>query len=76
MAKVTNVGVKPLVLPELAKLKQELHEAGTKASGGEIVGALVFAARRSPIEAVQAVVQTYWRLETTDDAEPPTAYDA
>jgi hypothetical protein len=66
MAKVTNIGVKPFVLTELALLKQELYEAGTKASGGEIASALIFAARRSPIEAVAAVVATYTRREAAE----------
>jgi hypothetical protein len=70
MTKVTNVGVKPFVLRELAQLKQELHEVGTKASGGDIAGALILAARRSPVEAVAAVVQTYVRREAAEAAEP------
>lgn len=71
MAKPTSVGVKPFVLEELASLRRELHEAGVKASGGDVVGALVLAARRLPVEAVAAIVPAYFKREAAEagDAE-------
>jgi len=44
---------------ELELLVKELYTAGIAADGQQVLGALVLAARRSPIEAVAAIVQTY-----------------
>lgn len=44
---------------ELDLLATELYAVGINADKGEIVGGLIKAARRSPIEAVGAVIQTF-----------------
>lgn len=63
----SSVTVKPFVLHELDQLRDELRENGMKISDkGDLVGALVLAARRSPIEAVAAVVGTYWERESAE----------
>jgi hypothetical protein len=47
------------VKKELDLLVDELYAIGIKADKGEIVGGLLRAAHRSPIEAVGAVIQTF-----------------
>jgi hypothetical protein len=70
MEKPSTVRVEPFVRPELAQLQADLHAAGIKIpSQGDLVGALILAARRSPIEAVKAVVETYWRIEAAEEKE-------
>jgi hypothetical protein len=54
---------------ELDHLRADLHAAGMKISDkDDIPNALILAARRSPIEAVAAVIQSYWRREA-DEAQ-------
>ena len=36
----------------------------------DIPNALILAARRSPIEAVKAVIETYWEREAENAVEP------
>jgi hypothetical protein len=54
---------------ELALLVSDLYTYGVSVPIDKVVGGLVFGARRSPIEAVAAVVQTYVRLEAEKASE-------
>jgi hypothetical protein len=51
---------------ELELLVKELYTAGIAANAQQVLGALVLAARRSPIEAVGAIVQTYVAREAVE----------
>jgi hypothetical protein len=48
---------------ELAQLVSDLYTFGLSVPVDKVLGGLVFAARRSPIEAVAAVIQSYVKLE-------------
>jgi hypothetical protein len=64
MDKLTTAKIQPFVRPEWDRLRADLHANGMKIRDkDDIPNALILAARRSPIEAVQAVIETYWRLE-------------
>jgi hypothetical protein len=53
---------------ELDQLRADLHAAGMKISHkDDIPNALILAARRSPIEAVAAVIQSYWTREAAEE---------
>ena len=72
MEKGTNVQILPFVKHELDALRGELHANGMKISNqGDLVNALILAARRSPIEAVAAVVNTYWEREAEEAPKVP-----
>jgi hypothetical protein len=54
---------------ELNAFVDDLYTEGAfKATSGDVVGALVLAARRSPMEAVKAVIETYWDRERVEAA--------
>jgi hypothetical protein len=56
---------------ELDQLRADLHAKGMKISNqGDLVNALILAARRSPLEAVEAVVHTYWKRESEEGGTP------
>jgi hypothetical protein len=60
----TSVSISYFALEELNDFLGDLHGKGMKVSAKEdLVGALILAARRSPIEATKALVQTYWEEE-------------
>lgn len=60
MEKPTSARIRPFVRPEWVALRADLHAAGMKISDkDDIPNALILAARRSPIEAVKAVIETY-----------------
>jgi len=68
----TTVRIPKFASAELTELVDELY---TKGKGfkvereGDVVAALVLAARRSPIEAVAAVILSYWERETEEAAK-------
>ena len=70
MDKPTTAKIPGFMRPELEQLRAELHAAGMKISDkDDIPNALILAARRSPVEAVAAVIETYWRREAAEAAE-------
>jgi hypothetical protein len=69
MEKATTARIPGFVRPELDQLRADLHAAGMKISDkDDIPNALILAARRSPIEAVKAVIGTYWEREAEIEA--------
>ena len=67
MDKPTTAKIPAFMRPELDALRAELHAAGMKISDkDDIPNALILAARRSPIEAVAAVIESYWRREADE----------
>jgi hypothetical protein len=74
MEKGTNVLIPPFVKRDLDAVRADLHEKGMKISNqADLVNALILAARRSPIEAVEAIVRTYWQREAAETPQPPEA---
>lgn len=64
MDKPTTARIQPFVRPEWDQLRADLHAAGMKIKDkDDIPNALILAARRSPIEAVKAVIETYFTQE-------------
>jgi hypothetical protein len=64
MDKHTTAKIQGFVRPEWDALRADLHANGMKISDkDDIPNALILAARRSPIEAVKAVIDSYWKLE-------------
>jgi hypothetical protein len=71
MEKVTTARIEPFVRPELAELQAKLHAAGMqKPTQHALVGGLILAANRSPIEAVKAVLETYFQREAEQGTGP------
>jgi len=69
MAKPTTVRIAPFVRAELDQLRDDLHAVGMPTrSKDDIPNALILAARRSPIEAVKAVVDTYIQRQAAEKA--------
>jgi hypothetical protein len=69
MAKATTARIKGFVREELDLLRAELHAGGMKISDkDDIPNALILAARRSPLEAIKAVIETYWGREAAEAA--------
>lgn len=69
MAKLTTVRIAPFVRSELDQLRDDLHAVGMPTrSKDDIPNALILAARRSPIEAVKAVVDTYIQRQAAEKA--------
>jgi hypothetical protein len=69
--RATTARIPGFVRVELDLLRSELHAEGMKISNkDDILGALILAARRSPIEAVKAVVDTYIRREAAEGISP------
>jgi hypothetical protein len=67
MAKPTTVRIAAFVRSELDQLRDDLHAVGMPTrSKDDIPNALILAARRSPIEAVKAVVDTYVQRQATE----------
>jgi hypothetical protein len=67
MDKPSTAKIPGFMRPELDALRAELHAAGMKISDkDDIPNALILAARRSPIEAVKAVIDTYWQREAAE----------
>jgi hypothetical protein len=65
----TSVAISYFALGELERLLDDLHANRVKVTAKEdLVGALVLAARRSPIEATGAVVGSYWKREREIEA--------
>jgi hypothetical protein len=62
-------------ISELHELVNELHttKPSVRVSDGDLLGALVLAARRSPIEAVKAVISTYLDRESDEAARASTS---
>jgi hypothetical protein len=64
MAKATTVTVSPEINAHLILLKAELHAAGmSTTSNADVVAGLILGARRSPVEAVKAVIETHVAAE-------------
>jgi len=71
MDRLVAAKIQPFVRPEWAALREELHANGMKISNkDDIPNALILAARRSPIEAVKAVIESYWELEARHEGVP------
>ena len=71
MDKPTTAKIRPFVRSEWDALRSDLHENGMKISDkDDIPNALILAARRSPIEAVKAVIATYWEREAAETVRP------
>jgi hypothetical protein len=67
MDKPTTARIPGFVRPELEQLRADLHAVGMKISDkDDIPNALILAARRSPIEAVKAFVESYWEREAAE----------
>ncbi|HYZ75968.1 MAG TPA: hypothetical protein VE596_01220 [Gaiellaceae bacterium] len=67
MAKPTTVRIAAFVRPELDQLRNDLHAAGMPTrSKDDIPNALILAARRSPIEAIKAIVDTYIQRQAAE----------
>jgi hypothetical protein len=64
MTKPTTVPIKAEVNAELIQLKAELLAAGMSTPKNEdVIAGLILAARRSPVEAVKAVIETHIAAE-------------
>ena len=71
MSRGSTARIKPFVRDELERLRADLHAEGMKIKNrDDIPNALILAARRSPIEAVKAVVETYWKRESEESGGP------
>lgn len=69
MDKPTTAKIPAFVRPEWDRLRADLHANGMKVSDkDDIPNALILAARRSPIEVVMAVMETYWKAEAAAEA--------
>jgi hypothetical protein len=64
----TGVQVAKFATAELKLLVEELSTTtpALQVGEGDLLGALILAARRSPVEAVKAVVHTYWDREAEE----------
>ena len=54
---------------DLDRLQPALHEAGSKSSKDDIVGALIHAAALSPITSAKAALEAYWIAEAAEEDE-------
>jgi hypothetical protein len=64
MEKDTSARIRGFIREDLVQLQTDLYSAGMKkASKNDIASALIRAAHRSPIEAVKAVIESYWEAE-------------
>lgn len=64
MDKTTSAKIQGFVRPEWDGLRRDLHEAGMKISDkDEIPNALLYSARRFPVEAIKAIIETFWERE-------------
>lgn len=71
MDKPVTARIQPFVRSEWEALRADLHANGMKITNrDDIPNALILAARRSPIEAVKAVIETYWEREADEAARP------
>lgn len=62
----TTARIRGFVRQDLVQLQRDLHVVGMKrASKDDIASALIRAARRSPVEAVKAIIETYWQAEAS-----------
>ena len=70
MTKPTTVPIKAAVNAELIELKAQLLAAGMPTPKNEhVVAGLILAARRSPIEAVKAVIESHVAAEGKTELE-------
>jgi hypothetical protein len=67
----TTAKIRGFVRPDLRVLQDDLHAKGMKRpSKDDVASALIYAARRSPVEGIKGLLEAYFAAER--DAYPPS----